>query len=155
MVVAAKLKSFLDESRVRYHVLKHHEKFTSPEIAQALHVPGQLLAKVVMLKAKDDLLMAVLPANLRVDLEKFAKVAGVEACALATETQFRDLFPDCEVGAMPPFGNLYGVPVYVDASLTKDDEIVFEAGNHHEAIKLAYADFDRLVKPTVAEIGVR
>jgi Ala-tRNA(Pro) deacylase len=153
MVVAAKLKSFLDESKVRYHVLKHHEKFTSPEIAQALHVPGQLLAKVVMLKAKDELLMAVLPANLRVDLDKFAKVADVKACALATEDQFRDSFPDCEVGAMPPFGNLYGIPVYVDRSLTKDDEIVFEAGNHHEAIKLDYLDFERTVKPKIGDFG--
>jgi Ala-tRNA(Pro) deacylase len=153
MVVAAKLKSFLDESKVRYHVLKHHEKFTSPEIAQALHVPGQLLAKVVMLKAKDELLMAVLPANLHVDLDKFAMLADVKACAIATEDQFRDSFPDCEVGAMPPFGNLYGIPVYVDRSLTKDDEIVFEAGNHHEAIKLDYEDFERTVKPKIGDFG--
>ena len=155
MVVAAKLKSFLDESKVRYHVLKHHEKFTSPEIAQALHVPGQLLAKVVMLKTKDRLLMAVLPANLRVDLEKFAKVADVKTCALATEAQFRDSFPDCEVGAMPPFGNLYGIPVYVDRSLTKDDEIVFEAGNHHEAIQMTYAEYANLVHPRIAEFGIK
>ena len=153
MVVAAKLKSFLDESKVRYHVLKHHEKFTSPEIAQALHVPGQLLAKVVMLEAKDGLLMAVLPANLHVDLAKFAQLADVKACALATEDQFRDAFPDCEVGAMPPFGNLYGIPVFVDRSLTEDEQIVFEAGNHHEAIKLDYKDFERTVKPRVGEFG--
>jgi len=154
MVVAAKLKNFLDESKVRYHVLKHHEKFTSPEIAQALHVPGQLLAKVVMIRAMEQLLMAVLPANRKVDLQRFAHVAGVPACSLATEDQFKNAFPDCEVGAMPPFGNLYDIPVYVDRSLTKDDEIVFEAGNHHEAIKLAYADFERTAKPQVGDFGV-
>ncbi len=148
MVIARKLKAFLDEEKVTYHVLKHHEKYTSQEIAEALHVPGRMLAKVVMVKAKGKLQMAVLPANLRVDLDAF----GAEA-ALATEAEFRDAFPDCEVGAMPPFGNLYGVPVVVDRALAADEEIVFEAGNHHEAIKLAYADFARLVKPRVEGIA--
>jgi len=154
MVIAAKLKTFLDEGRIHYHVLKHHRRFTSPEIAQALHVPGQMLAKVVMVKGKGRrLVMAVLPANVMVDLEAFAAATGEAEARLATEEEFRATFPDCEVGAMPPFGNLYDVPVVVDASLTKDREIFFEAGNHDEAIKITYADFERLVHPKVADIA--
>jgi len=153
MPVARKLKAFLDEHRVRYHVLSHHERFTSSEIAQALHVPGQELAKVVMVKAGDKLVMVVLTANDRVDLAALKGAMGVREARLATEDDFRGTFPDCEVGAMPPFGNLYDVEVFADAALSKDKEIVFEAGNHKEAVKLAYEDFDRLVKPTVAEIA--
>jgi Ala-tRNA(Pro) deacylase len=153
MVIARKLKALLDGERVLYHVLRHHERFTSQEIAQALHVPGQMLAKVVMVKAKGKLRMAVLPANFLVDLTAFAKAVGAPDAGLATEGEFKSRFPDCEVGAMPPFGNLYDVPVVVDRSLAKDKEIVFEAGNHHEAIKIAYADFARLVEPQVADIA--
>ena len=155
MVIARKLKAFLDERKVTYHVLKHHEKFTSQEIAQSLHVPGQMLAKVVMVKASGKLHMAVLPADVLVDLTAFARAVGVKEAALASEAEFKDAFPDCELGSMPPFGNLYDVPVVVDRSLTADEQIVFEAGNHHEAVKLAYADFARLVRPQVGEIGRR
>jgi len=153
MVVARKLKGFLDERKVGYHVLRHHERFTSSEIAQALHVPGQELAKVVMVKVDKGLAMAVLPANVMVNLDAFAKAAGSSKAELATEDEFKGTFPDCEVGAMPPFGNLYGVDVYVDTLLTQDREIVFEAGNHHEAVKLAYEDFARLVHPKVDDFA--
>jgi Ala-tRNA(Pro) deacylase len=153
MPVAKKLKAFLDKSKVGYHVLKHHERFTASEIAQALHVPGQDLAKVVMIQLDGRLVMAVLPANHRVNLAAFAESAGGELAVLATEQEFKDTFPDCEVGAMPPFGNLYGVDVFVDESLTADEQIVFEGGNHHEAVKLAYADFAGLVQPTVADFA--
>ena len=153
MVIARKLKAFLDQEKVTYHVLKHHERYTSQEIAEALHIHGQMLAKVVMVKADGTLRMAVLPADLRVDLDAFARAVGAAGAAIATEAEFRDAFPDCEVGAMPPFGNLYGVPVVVDGALAADDEIVFEAGSHHEAIKLAYSDFARLVRPRVEDIA--
>jgi Ala-tRNA(Pro) deacylase len=153
MVIARKLKDLLDGRKVTYHVLRHHERYTAQEIAQALHVPGQMLAKVVMVKADGRLFMAVVPADLRVDLEAFGRAVGAPAAALATEDEFRGAFPDCEVGAMPPFGNLYGVPVVVDGALAADEEIVFEGGNHHEVIKLAYADFARLVAPQVADIA--
>jgi Ala-tRNA(Pro) deacylase len=153
MVIARKLKALLDGERVAYHVLRHHERFTSQEIAQALHVAGGMLAKVVIVKAKGKLRMAVLPASFLVDLEAFAAAVGAPRAELATEAEFKAAFPDCEVGAMPPFGNLYEVPVVVDRSLTKDKEIVFEAGSHHEAIKIAYADFARLVEPQVADIA--
>ncbi|MHC4547367.1 MAG: aminoacyl-tRNA deacylase [Planctomycetota bacterium] len=155
MPVAGKLKAFLDEHKVGYHVLTHHERFTSPEIAQALHVPGQEMAKVVMVKVNGKLVMGVLTANLRVDLGAFADVLKVKKAELATEKEFQGTFPDCEVGAMPPFGNLYDVEVYVDSSLTKDREIVFEAGNHKEAIKLPYETFARLVKPRVADFAAK
>jgi len=156
MPVAKKLKAFLDEAKVRYHVLAHHEEFTAQKIAEALHIPGQELAKVVMVKGDDGRLrMAVLPAPLKVDLSRFAKAAGMKSAKLATEAEFRGAFPECDLGAMPPFGNLYDLPVYVDRSLGDDEEIVFEAGNHREAVKLAYRDFERLVKPTVGEFGSR
>ncbi len=153
MPVARKLKAFLDEHKVKYHVLSHHERFTSSEIAQALHVPGQELAKVVMVNADGKLVMVVVTANDRVDLASLKGVLGARETRLATEDDFRGTFPDCEVGAMPPFGNLYDVPVYADEALTRDKEIVFEAGNHKEAVKLTYADFNRLVKPKVVEIA--
>ena len=155
MAIAAKLKSYLDDEQVQYHVLAHHERFTSAEIAQALHVPGRMLAKVVVVKADDRTLMVALDANTRVDLTALGEAIGAVSVELASEEEMERQFPDCEVGAMPPFGNLYDLPVVVDTALAQDEEIVFEAGNHHEAIKLAYADFDRLVHPTVAAVGMR
>jgi len=155
MAIAARLKSFLDERKVRYHTLAHHERFTSSEIAQELHVPGSMLAKVVVVKADGKSIMVALDANSQIDLEALGDALGAQIVGLETEEEMRRQFPDCEVGAMPPFGNLYDLPVIVDTELANDKEIIFEAGNHHEAIKLAYADFDRLVKPKVAPVGVR
>jgi len=152
MVVATKLKAFLDSKKVVYQVLKHHERFTSQEIAEALHVPGRMLAKVVIVKADGTLRMAVLPGDLRLDLKKFAKAVAGKDAVLATEAEFKDAFPDCELGAMPPFGNLYAMRVVVDKALAEDQQIVFEAGNHHEVIKILYSDFARLVLPQVADI---
>jgi Ala-tRNA(Pro) deacylase len=153
MAIAQKLKSYLDEKKIRYHVLAHHERYTAPEIAQELHVPGHMMTKVVIVKADGRETVVAIDANSRVDLEALGRALGAKAVELATEDEIRQRFPDCEVGAMPPFGNLWDLPVVVDRRLANDEEIVFEAGNHHEAIKLAYADFDRAVKPTVAEIG--
>lgn len=155
MVVADKLRSFLDEHEVRYHVLKHHERFTSPEIAQELHIPGQELAKVVMVNVDGKLVMGVVTANDQVDLGTLADIAGAATAELANEDEFQETFPDCELGATPPFGNLYDLDVYVDEALARDKEIVFEAGSHREAVKLTYADFVRLVKPTVGAIAQR
>lgn len=153
MVVATKLKAFLDSKKVVYQVLRHHERFTSQEIAEALHVPGRMLAKVVIVKADGALRMAVLPGDLLLDLKKFAKAAAAREAVLATEEEFRDVFPDCELGAMPPFGNLYAMRVVVDKTLAADEHIVFEAGSHHEAMKLLYKDFARLAVPQVADIA--
>jgi Ala-tRNA(Pro) deacylase len=154
MGVPARLIEFLDQSKVRYEVLHHPEAFTAQELAAIEHVKGRSHAKVVMVKADGDLLMAVLPADHRIDLEKLDKATGRKT-ALATEADFKALFPDCAVGTMPPFGGLYGVAGYVDASLTDAEKIVFEAGTHSDAIKMRYADYERLAKPTVADFAVK
>ena len=153
MTVARKLRDFLDEQHAPYAVLQHEEKFTSPEIAQSLHVPGREMAKVVIVQADGRLVMAVLPSDRYIDLTRFADATHAEMVGLATEEDFRRAFPDCEVGAMPPFGNLYGVEVLVDEALTRDTEIAFEAGNHHEAIRMTYRDYAELVQPKVADFG--
>ncbi len=154
MAIPNKLIEFLDQNKVRYEILHHPEAFTAQELAAIEHVKGKHHAKVVMIKADGEKLMAVLPADHRVDLEKLDKVTG-KRTALATEAEFKALFPDCAVGTMPPFGNLYNVATYVDNSLTEDDFIVFEAGTHTDAIKMSYADYARLAKPTVAEFSVK
>jgi Ala-tRNA(Pro) deacylase len=154
MGIPVKLIEFLDQNKVRYEVIHHPEAFTAQELAAIEHVKGKYHAKVVIVKADGEKLMAVLPADHRVDLEKLDKLTG-KRTALATEAEFKALFPDCAVGTMPPFGNLYGVATYVDKSLAQDDFIVFEAGTHTDAIKMSYADFARLAKPTVAEFAVK
>ncbi|MDF1561587.1 MAG: YbaK/EbsC family protein [Deltaproteobacteria bacterium] len=155
MAIVRKLRTYLDRYGIHYIILSHHERFTAPEIAQALHVPGHMMMKVVLVKADDRDILVALDANNHIDLSALREAVGAKMVSLATEEEICERFPDCEVGAMPPFGNLYGMPVVVDEKLTHDEEIVFEAGNHHEAILLAYADFDRLVHPQVASFGVR
>ncbi|MBI5198601.1 MAG: YbaK/EbsC family protein [Nitrospirae bacterium] len=154
MAICKKLKEFLDQNNVRYQVAGHPEVYTAQEIAASLHVPGKELAKVVMIKSVDRFVMTVLPASWRIDMVKLKDILKVKDVQLATEEEFKDLFPDCEVGAMPPFGNLYGFDVYVDKALSEDDEIFFQAGNHIESIKMTYKDYSKLVKPKVAEFGV-
>jgi len=154
MGVPARLIEFLDQSKVRYEVLHHPEAFTAQELAAIEHVKGRSHAKVVMVKADGELLMAVLPADHRVDLEKLRQITG-RPTALATEAEFKALFPDCAVGTMPPFGQLYGVATYLDTSLTGADKIVFEAGTHSDAIKMRYPDYERLAKPTTADFAVK
>jgi Ala-tRNA(Pro) deacylase len=151
MTVLRRLKDYLDSQKVSYKTLAHKEAYTAPEIAHSLHVSGKDLAKVVMVKVGERFVMAVLPANWKVDLKRLKEVFQTSHVRLATEEEFKALFPDCDIGAMPPFGNLYGLEVYVDQSLTADEEIVFQAGTHVDAVKLRYEDFARLVRPTVAE----
>jgi Ala-tRNA(Pro) deacylase len=148
------LIDFLNRSKVPYEVLHHPEAFTAQELAAIEHVKGRSHAKVVMVKAEGAVLMAVLPADHRVDLEKLDKATGRKT-ALATEAEFKALFPDCAVGTMPPFGELYGVPAYLDASLTDAERIVFEAGTHSDAIRMRYADYARVAKSTVADFAVK
>jgi len=148
-----KVKAFLDSHRVKYVIISHSKAYTAQGIAAIAHVSGRELAKTVIVKLDGDLAMAVLPASYQVDLEALRRLTGVRTAELATEREFKRAFADCETGAMPPFGNLYGIPVYVDQSLTEDHEIAFNAGSHFELIKLAYADFERLVKPEVMEFS--
>lgn len=151
MTIAPKLKEYLNDQKIHYEVLTHQEAYTAPEIAHTLHVPGKDLAKVIMVKVGDKFVMTVLPSTWQVDLTRLKEVFGESHVRLATEEEFKGLFPDCDIGAMPPFGNLYGLKVYVDRSLTEDEEIIFQAGTHHEAIRMQYNDFAVLVGPTVEE----
>ena len=154
MSILRRLKDYLDREKIPYEVLTHRETFTAPELAQTLHIPGKELAKVVIVKVGARFVMAVLPANWKADIKRLGDIFQTRHVRLATEVEFKELFPDCEPGAMPPFGNLYGLEVYVDRSLTEDEEIVFQAGTHREAVKLRYQDFANLVRPVVAQFHV-
>lgn len=149
-----RLKEFLDSNKVKYVAISHSEAFTAQEIAASAHIPGKQLAKTVMVTLDGNMAMAVLPATDRVDLKLLKKAAGVKKAVLSGEREFKDLFPDCEIGAMPPFGNLYDLEVYVAASLAEGEEIAFNAGSHTELIRMAYADFERLVKPKMVELSL-
>jgi Ala-tRNA(Pro) deacylase len=141
---AEKLKEFLDARGVRYTSLQHSRAFTAQGVAAALHVHGWEVAKAVVLKADGTFVMAVVPGPSHVDIEKFRRLSGARSVALATESELLALFPGCEVGGMPPFGNLWSIPVWVDEGLAADPSIVFNAGSHREAMRMEYADFERL-----------
>jgi Ala-tRNA(Pro) deacylase len=149
-----RLKEFLDREHVKYVTIGHSAAYTAQEIAASAHVPGRELAKTVLVKLDGKLAMAVLPASFKIELDLLRDAAGAEEIELATEPEFRDKFPGCELGAMPPFGNLYGMAVFVADSLAEDDEIAFNAGSHTELIRLTYRDFERLVEPKVVEFTV-
>jgi Ala-tRNA(Pro) deacylase len=150
---AKTLKAFLDSQGVRYVAITHSPAFTAQEVAASAHIPGRELAKTVMVKLDGRMAMAVLPASSSVDFDRLKAAAGAEKVVLASEAEFQDLFPECEVGAMPPFGNLYDLPVFAEESLRAGQEIAFNAGSHKELVRLAYADFETLVKPTVARFA--
>jgi Ala-tRNA(Pro) deacylase len=151
MSISRTLNAYLDHERVHYDVLPHPEAFRALAIAQTLHTPGKEMAKVVIVKVQERFAMTVLPASWNVDLHRLRTVFATHRVRLATEDEITGLFPDCELGAMPPFGNLYGLPVYVDQSLTEDEEIVFQAGTHSDAIRMRYWDFASLAFPVVEE----
>jgi len=152
---AAKLKRFLDENHVRYVSIQHSPAYTAQETAASAHIPGRELAKTVIVQIDGTIAMAVLPSTTMLNLEQLRKFAGAQAVALASEEEFKSTFPDCEIGAMPPFGNLYGLRVYADKTLAEDEQIAFNAGGHAELIQLAYRDFERLVAPAVADLSAR
>jgi Ala-tRNA(Pro) deacylase len=144
-----KLIEFLREKKIGYSSITHPTQYTAQEIAAAAHVPGKELAKTVIVKLDGKMAMAVLPAAYKVDFDVLKEASGATKVELAHEEEFQSVFPECEVGAMPPFGNLYGMDVYVAKVLSEDDEIAFNAGTHTELIKLAYSDFEKAVKPKV------
>jgi Ala-tRNA(Pro) deacylase len=150
MPILAKLREFLDANRVDYTAMTHPPAYTAQEVAAAQHVPGKEFAKVVIAKAGDRFVMAVIEAPQHLDLDKLGDVLPEGFASLATEEEFRELFPACAPGAMPPFGNLFGLEVFVDRDLAHDDEIVFQAGTHTQTVRMKYADFARLVSPTAA-----
>lgn len=143
-----KLKEFLDSHRVKYVSMSHSPAFTSQEIAAAAHVSGKQLAKTVIVKIGQQFAMVVVPANSQINFSKLREETG-STVDLALESEFKEKFSDCEVGAMPPFGDLYNMPVYISEQLTTQDHIIFNAGSHSELIQLDFADYERLVKPTV------
>ncbi len=150
-----KLKEYLDRNGVRWVSIVHSPAYTAQEIAASAHVRGRELAKTVMVKVDGKPVMVVLPASQRVDFQVLRDVTGGESVVLSSEAEFRELFPDCEAGAMPPFGNLYGMDVFVSPKLAEDDDIAFNAGSHTELMKLHYADYARLVKPKVVALAQR
>jgi Ala-tRNA(Pro) deacylase len=150
-----RLENYLRENQVRFEEHHHPRAVSAQEVAASEHVPGRMLAKTVMVLADGEMVMLALPAPYQVDLEKAAAALGVDEARLAEEEEFEDSFPDCEVGAMPPFGNLYGVPVYVEKTLAEDETIVFRSGTHTETMSVTYTDFERLVEPIVVQFALR
>jgi Ala-tRNA(Pro) deacylase len=144
-----KLKEFLDKERIKYICIVHSPAYTAQEVAASAHITGRELAKTVIVELDRQMAMAVLPANRKIVLQDLREVTGSDQVKFASEEEFKKRFPDCETGAMPPFGNLYGMDVYVAESLTQNEEIAFNAGSHTEVMKLAFADFERLVRPRV------
>lgn len=142
-----RLRQFLDDNDVKYTVISHSTVYTALEVAELTHISGRKIAKTVMVKMDGKMTMIVLPASYSLNFNRLGEAAGVEHVELATENDFMDLFPNCEIGAMPPFGNLYGMEVYVEPSLEEDEEIAFNAGNHRELIRMSFEDFDELARP--------
>lgn len=144
-----KVKEFLDKHEIKYISMSHSPAFTSQEIAAAAHISGRELAKTVVVKIDGKLAMVVVPANHQVNFAKLRDATGAKAVDLASESEFKDKFSGCEVGAMPPFGSLYDMPVYLSSMLGQQDHIVFNAGSHSELMQLSFPDFEKLVQPKV------
>ena len=148
----SKLREFLDSHHIKYLVISHSLAYTAQGVAALAHVSGKKLAKTVIVKLDGVLAMTVIPASDHVDLDRLRTFCGSRNVELATEQEFKDAFPDCETGAMPPFGNLYDMPVYADESLGENEEITFSAGTHRELVRMNWADMLRLVNPTVCRL---
>ncbi len=149
-----KLKQFLDSNEIKYQLISHPTTYTAQLTAASSHVPPEILAKTVMVIVDGEFAMAVVPAPRRVDLTALHSSIGAETVRLASELEFKEKFPDCDAGAMPPFGNLYGMEVYVDEAVAGQKEIAFNAGTHTETVRMKGADFMRLVEPVVVKIAV-
>jgi Ala-tRNA(Pro) deacylase len=143
------MEEYLRENRVSFEVMGHRSAYTMPEVAAALGISGKQVAKVVIVRADDRPLMFVVPSPDRLDFAKLRDALGARSVSLAKESEFAELFPDSATGAMPPFGNLYDVPVYVDEGLAEQTDIVFRVGTHRHVMRVAYADYARLVRPTL------
>ncbi len=148
-MACAKLQEYLDSHHIKYESIKHSPSFTAQEIAASAHIPGKNMAKTVVVKIDGEMAMVVLPAPQMVRMNHLKAETGAQEVELASEEEFKSRFPDCEVGAMPPFGNLYEMDTYVEGSLADDHEITFNAGTHTELIRMAYADFSNLVRPKI------
>ena len=149
-MTSQRLQEFLTEQQVDFHTVTHPHAFTAVQTAASAHIDSHAMAKTVMVRVDGKLAMAVLPSNEWLDIERLRAAAGAREVRLASEAEFRDRFPECEVGAMPPFGNLYGMEVYVADSMAEDERIAFNAGNHRELMWVRWRDFERLVHPHMA-----
>lgn len=145
------IKEYLRENDVKFRIATHLPQYTAQEVAAANHVPGRMLAKVVIVRVGPRFVMTVTPAPRVVDVDKLKQLFGTEDVRLAEEHEMPQLFPDCELGAEPPFGNLYDMETLIDRQLTLQDEIVFQSGTHRETLRISYADYERLAQPRVAE----
>jgi Ala-tRNA(Pro) deacylase len=154
MTILAHLKNYLDHNNVKYTTITHSKAYTAQELAQTMHVPGRELAKSVVVKIDGKPALAVLPAHLHVEFTKMKQTLGANDIEKVNEREFESYFPSCELGAMPPFGNLFDMPVFVSRELRDDEEIVFNAGTHTDAIRMLYSDFERLVQPVVCEFSI-
>jgi Ala-tRNA(Pro) deacylase len=151
-VLVERAKRLLETGGVAYETLPHREAYTAQGVASAVHVSGWQLAKVLVVRAPgEEPVMVVLPASCRLDLTALARVLDKSSVSLVPEEEIKVLFPDCEIGAMPPFGQLYGMPIYVDKCFPKAGEFAFQAGNHHEIVRMSYAHYERLARPAVAD----
>lgn len=148
-----RLLEFLNDQNVKYVSIAHSTAYTAQELAALTHTPGRELAKTVIVKIDGALAMIVLPSSYRADLSRLKNALGANTIELAQESEFRERFPECDTGAMPPFGNLYGMNVFVDESLAQDKEIAFNAGSHNELVRMAYQDFERLARPAVLKFA--
>jgi len=151
----SKLREFLDANHIKYLVISHSPAYTAQGIAALAHVSGKQLAKTVIVKIDGILAMAVIPASFHVNLDRLRTLTGARSVELASEKEFQAAFPDCETGAMPPFGNLYDMPVYADENLAEFEEITFVAGTHRELVRMSWEDMLRLVNPTIDELTYR
>ncbi len=148
-----RLEAYLREHQVPYLLQHHAQAFSAQKIAESEHIPGKMVAKTVIVLADDQLIALVLPASYQADLNKVQAILGAREIRLAHEAEFANAFPDCEVGTMPPFGNLYGILVYVDKSLTEEETMVFPVGTYTDTMSLKYSDFERVVQPKVIEFA--
>jgi Ala-tRNA(Pro) deacylase len=153
MNVLRRLKEYLNENKVKYIKISHSPAYTAQEIAASIHIPGKELAKTVIVKVPDGYAMAVLPASHKINFNLLKEAMAKKELRLSNEKEFKNIFPDCEVGAMPPFGNFYDLPVYVASALSEDKEIVFNAGTHIDVIRMSYSDFEKLANPIVANFS--
>ena len=152
-MIMKQLVDFLDTNNVKYVNITHSTAFTAQDVAESAHISGKEMAKTVIVWMDGAMAMVVLPASSMVDFNKLKGAVGAKSIELATESEFKDRFPSCEIGAMPPFGNLFNMKVLVDTMLAEDEEFSFNAGTHHELVRMSYADYERLVKPTMASFA--
>ncbi|MGH9788327.1 MAG: aminoacyl-tRNA deacylase [Candidatus Acidiferrales bacterium] len=152
-MISNRLKDFLDRFEIGYDVMHHDPAFTAQELAARMHISGFEFTKAVVVKLDGEFALVAVPAPLRINFKELARVAGAKKCRLANEQEFQQFFPDCELGAMPPFGNLYQLPTYADIGVTRNENIVINAGTHAEALRLRFADFNRLARPRVGRFA--